>query len=175
MFLLRGQARDVAGTLIVGPPDTVRAMKLDRRWWFAIGAVVVVAVALVLSYTVFDKPPEECQPVQEMLDFNSAQAKKIEELPDSKDKVPSVNDDLVYQAWADGLADRAAKVSSPDLANTSVQLANLTDQFVAKLPSLRAEAQARAPGAEAPPVYYEMQALNTQIMNKLAELSKACS
>ena len=51
-------------------------MKLDRRWWAAIGVAVVAAVALV-SYTVFDRPSEECRPVNDLLDFNRSQAEHI--------------------------------------------------------------------------------------------------
>ncbi|MDT5016736.1 MAG: hypothetical protein QOD39_2896, partial [Mycobacterium sp.] len=79
MFLLRGQARDVSRELTLATPVRVAAMRrLDRRWWIAIGVAVVAVMAVVLSYTVFGKTPEECRPVQDMFDFNKSQAALIE-------------------------------------------------------------------------------------------------
>ena len=66
-------------------------------------------------------------------------------------------------------------MTAPDLAGTSTQVASLANEFVAKLPEVRAQASTRAPGAPAPPAVFEAMALNTQIVDKLAELSDACS
>jgi cyanate lyase len=148
-------------------------VRLDRRWWVAIGVAVVAIVAVV--YTVVRQPPEECRPVQALLDFNQSQGAVIEEKTAGTEGVPSTADEAVYRVWADGLAERAQAVTSPDLVRTSAQVADLADQFVAKLPDLRAESQSRAPGAPTPPVVYELDALNKQISAKLAELSQACS
>jgi hypothetical protein len=150
-------------------------MKLDRRWWAAIGIAVVAAVALVLSYTVFGRPPEECRPVKDLLDFNRSQAEQIASKTGDEHGIPNVGDDAAYQAWADGLAERAQKVTSPDLAQTSATVAKLANEFVGKLPVVRAQAQSRAPGAPAPPAALEMAALNARISVNLAELAKACS
>jgi hypothetical protein len=149
---------------------------LDRRWWVAIGVVVVAVVALVLSETVFNRPSEECRPVLDMLEFNSAQGKLIaSKTGDSDDpSVPSVAEDAVYQQWADGLAQRAEQVTDPNLGNTAVKVADLASQFVAKFPAVRAEIQTRAPGAPAPEVLYEMSFLNQRITEGFDELAKAC-
>ena len=149
-------------------------MKLDRRWWVAIGVAVVAAVAAV-SYTVFDRPSEGCRPVVDLLDFNRSQAEHMASKTGDEQGIPSVADDAAYQAWADGLAERAQKVTAPDLAQTSATVAKLANEFVGKLPVVRAQAQSRAPGAPAPPVAFEMAALNARISEKLAELAKACS
>jgi hypothetical protein len=150
-------------------------MKLDRRWWAAIGVAVVAVVAVVLSYTVFDRPSEECRPVKDLLDFNQAQAEHIASKAGDEQGVPTVAEDAAYQAWADGLAERAQKVSSPDLAHRGTTVALLANEFVGKLPVLRAQTESRAPGAPPPPVAYEMMALNARITENLSELSKACS
>ena len=84
-------------------------------------------------------------------------------------------DDAAYQAWADGLAERAQKVTSPELADTSATLANLANEFAGHLAVLRAQMESRAPGAPAPPAALEMVALNARICKNLAELAKACS
>jgi hypothetical protein len=154
---------------------TVRAVKLDRRWWAAIGVVVVAVAAFVLRYTVFAGPSEECRPVKDLLDFNSSQAEHIAAKTGDEQGVPTVAEDAAYQAWADGMAERAQKVTSPDLARTATTVATLANDFVGQLSLLRAQAGSRAPGAPAPPAAYEMAALNARISDNLAELAKACS
>ncbi|MCT7661684.1 hypothetical protein [Mycobacterium deserti] len=149
-------------------------MNLDRRWWIAIAVLVVVAVALIVNRVAF-QPPQECRPVQELLDFNQAQTEVIGSASGKSEGVPSQAEEAAYRAWADGLADRAQNVSAPDFAFTAGQVATLADDFVEKLGTLRTQAQSRAPGAPTPPVVFEMDALSTQISQKLAELSDACS
>jgi hypothetical protein len=148
-------------------------MRLDRRWWIAIGVAVVAVVGLV--YTVIRKPPEECRPVQELLEFNRSQAALIESKTGDSEGVPTTADEAVYRVWADGLSERARQVTAPELVRTSAQIANLADQFVGKMATLRTQTQSRAPGAPAPPAVYEMAALNDQIARNIAELSDACS
>jgi hypothetical protein len=150
-------------------------MKLDRRWWAAIGVAAIVVVAGVLSFTVFDRPSEECRPVKELLDFSRSQAEHMDSKTGDEHGIPTVAEDAAYQVWADGLAERAQKVTSPDLAEKSKTVAKLANEFVAQFPVVRAQAQSRAPGAPAPPAVFEMMALNARISENLAELAKACS
>jgi len=150
-------------------------MKLDRRWWVAIGVVVVAVVALVLRYTVFDRPSEACRPVKDLLDFNRSQGEHIASKTGDEQGLPTAAEDAAYQAWADGLAERAQKVTAPDLARTATTVASLANDFVGKLPVVRAQAAARAPGAPAPPAAYEMMALNARISENFDQLAKACS
>ena len=158
------------------PIARVAAMKLDRRWWVAIAAVAIAAVALGLSQTnLFGRSPEECRPVKDLLEFNSSQGEQIESKFADAEGIPSPAEDAAYQAWADGLAERAGMVTAPDLAGASTQVAYLANEFVAKLPEIRAQAATRAPGAPAPPAYFETMALNSQILEKLKELSDACA
>ncbi len=150
-------------------------MRVDRRWWIAIGVVVLVVVALV--YSMFNRPPQECDAVRDLLEFNQSQAAHIESKSGEGDGLPTMAEETAYRAWADGLAERAQKVSrsAPDLEWTSSQLANLADEFVRKMSTVRAETEARAPGAPAPPTFYEMAAINAQISQKLAHLTEACA
>lgn len=150
-------------------------MKLDRRWWVAIAVVVVAVGALILRYTVFAGPSEECRPVKDLLDFNRAQGEQIASKTGDAQGIPSVAEETAYQAWADGMAERAQKVTSPDLARTATTVATLANDFVGKLSLVRSQADSRAPGAPAPPAVYEMAALNARISNSLEELAKACS
>lgn len=136
---------------------------------------MIAAVALGLSQTgLFGRSSEECRPVKDLLDFNTSQAEHIESKFGDAEGVPSAAEDAAYHVWADGLAERAGRVTAPDLAATSTQVAYLANEFVAKLPEVRAKTAARAPGAPAPPAVFEAMALNTQILDKLAQLSDAC-
>jgi hypothetical protein len=150
-------------------------MRLDRRWWLAIAVAVVAVGALVLRYTVFAGPSEECRPVKDLLDFNRSQGEQIASKTGDAQGIPTVAEESAYQAWADGMAERAQKVTSPDLARTATTVASLANEFVGKLSVVRAQADSRAPGAPAPPAVYEMAALNARISNSLEELAKACS
>lgn len=132
-------------------------------------------MALGLQYTVFNRPSEECRPVKDLLDFNRSQGERIASKTGDEQGIPTAAEDTAYQAWADGLAERAQKVTSPDLARTATTVASLANEFVGKLPVVRAQAQARAPGAPAPPAVYEMMALNARISENFGELAKACS
>ncbi len=150
-------------------------VNLDRRWWIAIGVVVVAVIALVVSRTFFSGPSEECRPVADLLAFNAEQTERITSRLSDNEGLPTATDDIAYQAWADGLAERAQRVTSPELAKTSTDLAILADEFVRGLPELRAKAESQAPGAPAPPEMYQMEATNARVSDKLAELSAACS
>jgi hypothetical protein len=150
-------------------------MRLDRRWWIAIGVAVVAAVALVLSNTVFNQPPEECKPVQAFLEFNKSQGDLVaSKESDSDPPVPTVAEEAVYQQWADGLAQHAQEISDPNLATTAVQVADAAAKFVAMLPRMRAEAENHAPGAPAPTSFFEMTLLNKRITDGLSQLADAC-
>ena len=150
-------------------------MKLPRRWTFTIIAVVVAVVALALNYFgVFGPSSEECRPVKDMLDFNRAQAEQIASKTGDTKGVPNIAEEAAYQAWADGLADRAQNVHDPDLARDATQLASLSNEFVGNFSELRTEAQSRAPGAPAPPAVFQMDVLNIQIADSLKRLSDAC-
>jgi hypothetical protein len=150
-------------------------MKLPRRWTFTIIAVVIAVVALALNYFgVFGKSSEDCRPVKDLLAFNKAQAEQIESKTADSKGVPTVAEETAYQAWADGLAERAQNVHEPDLARDATQLASLASEFVGKFSEVRVAAQSRAPGAPAPPAVFQMEMLNTQIADSLKKLTDAC-
>ncbi|BBZ78165.1 hypothetical protein MANY_35020 [Mycolicibacterium anyangense] len=141
------------------------------RWTLTVLVLVLAAGYAIWSY--FDKPPEKCKPVIEMLNYNKSQSQLIESKGGTG--TPTANDDLMYQQWADGLAERSQKVTDPALAAQAVQLAQLANEFVTDLPKVRAEKDTRAPGAPAPVIVYQMQALSDQITAVTNQLSKACS
>ncbi len=150
-------------------------MNLDRRWWIAIGVAVTAVIVVVVSRTFFGGPSEECRPVQDILAFNDQQNEHIASRIEDNEGLPTPADDLAYQAWADGLAERAHNVTSPELAALSTDLAILADEFTRSLPTLRAQAESRAPGAPTPPEVYQLEAVNARIADKLSRLHDACS
>jgi hypothetical protein len=173
------RAREAQGPRTRGarnrPADKVAAMKLDRRWLFAIVVAVIAVAALVLSrFGVFGPSAEDCRPVKDLLAFNRSQAEQIASKTGDSDAIPTIAEEGAYQVWADGLAERAQSVHEPDLARDATALASLSGEFVDKFSDLRAQTRARAPGAPAPPVVYQMAALNTQITDTVTKLSDAC-
>ena len=150
-------------------------MKLDRRWLAAIAIGVVAVAAVAVSQTgLFGHSSEECRPVNDMLEFNRAQAQQIASKTGDSEGIPNVAEEGAYQAWADGLAERAQSVHEPDLARDATQLASLANEFVGKFSEVRTAAGSRAPGAPAPPAMYQMELLNQQITDTLKKLSDAC-
>lgn len=147
--------------------------RLNRRWWIAIGVAVVAVVALV--YTQLQKPPAECGPVQDLLEFNAEQGEQIRKKSEGAEDLPTAADELAYRQWADGLAERARKIDDPALRFTAIDAADLAGAFVRKLPQLRADAAAQAPGGATPQIVYEMSALDGQLQRRLGELAKACA
>jgi hypothetical protein len=150
-------------------------MKVNRRWWLAIGIAVIAIVVLLLShFGLFGPSADDCRPVKDMLAFNRSEGEQIASKDAGSQGVPTVAEESAYQAWADGLAERAQKVHEPDLARDATALAALANEFVGKFSVLRDQAASRAPGAPAPPEAYEMAVLNTQITDTTAKLSRAC-
>jgi len=151
-------------------------MRLDRRWWIAIAVVVVVAAALLLSNFVFNKPSEECKPVVAFLEYNKSQGDLIDsKAGDDDPAVPTQAEETAYQQWADGLAQRSQEINDPNLAATAIQVADAASKFVSMLPRMRTESENHAPGAPAPPAFFEMTLLNKRIMDGLQQLSDACA
>ncbi|MBN9635839.1 MAG: hypothetical protein J0H22_11690, partial [Actinobacteria bacterium] len=79
-----------------------------------------------------------------------------------------------YRAWADGMAERAQKVTGDKVAAHAVQLATLASQFASALDAYRIAAQGRAPGAPAPTEAYQLSAINAQITEQMKALTDAC-
>ncbi|BBZ02338.1 hypothetical protein MCHIJ_17750 [Mycolicibacterium chitae] len=147
-------------------------MNINRRLIIWPAIILVAVVGLVLSETVFNRTSEECVPVRDLLEFNAAQAKEIEDLEQSSGQDAGV---IEYQEWADGLAERAGKVTDPALATHAIRVADLASRFTIKLPQLRAESgSGAAAGQKTPPIVYEMYLVNAQITDEINQLLEAC-
>ena len=148
---------------------------LDRSWKIGIAVALAVVIGLVVWQTEFRGPTPECRPVIDMLDYNKAQAVQIESKVDKNNNgIPTIAEESAYRAWADGMAEHAQKVNTPDLAVHAVQLATLAGQFASKLDAYRIASQGRVQGAPAPAEAYELSAINSRIAEEMAALSKAC-
>lgn len=143
------------------------------RWKFTIAALIVAVVGTLIYQFWYRRAPEGCAPVIELLDFNQRQSQVIDEKYGGDEaRVPSPAELAAYTAWADGLADRAGRVTAPNLAAPAVGLATSANDFVGKLKEI--SATPHAPGAPAPPAVYQLSILNDQITDDIAELTKAC-
>jgi hypothetical protein len=145
-------------------------MRQNRHWWIAGAVLAVVIVAIAVSQIFFKGTSQECRPVRELLDFNATQAALIKSKATDDSDAPIAS----YQVWADGLAERAGKVTDTKLAASAVTLADLASQFVAKLPAVQAPTQAGSVMTQAPPEAYQLVALNDQITSQIQALTKEC-
>ena len=144
---------------------------------------VVVVVAFAVGggiWWLFFRGPSsaECAPVREMLSFNKTQvdamnAKTHEPAPGSFEGAtePSVLD---YRAWADGLTDRAAKVTATDLSGQAKATADTAERLVQARVDFNAQAERTAPGAAMPPAGVAVQLFNDQFEAQVKQLREAC-
>ncbi|MGX9675077.1 hypothetical protein [Mycobacterium sp. HM-7] len=150
-------------------------LSLDRSWKIGIAVSLAVVIGIVVWQTQFRGPTPQCKPVRDMLDYNKAQAVQIESKIDKNSGgVPTIAEETAYRAWADGMAERAQKVTGDKVAANAVQLATLASQFASALDAYRIAAQGRAPGAPAPTEAYQLSAINAQITEQMKALSDAC-
>jgi hypothetical protein len=141
--------------------------------------VVAVAVGAGIWWLFFRGPSSaECAPVRELLSFNKTQidamnAKTHEPAPGSFEAAtePSVID---YRIWADGLADRAAKVTAADLTGQANEMAQTASRLVQARLDFDAQAKHTAPGAEMPPAGMATQMFNDQFEAQVKQLATKC-
>lgn len=144
---------------------------------------VVVLVAAVVGggiWWLFYRGPSsaDCAPVREMLSFNKTQIDAM----NAKTHVPAAGSyesatepsQLDYRAWADGLADRASKVTAKDLAGPARDAAQTADRLVRAKLDFDEQAKHTAPGAEAPPAAMAVTAFNDQYEAQVKQLGATC-
>jgi hypothetical protein len=143
-------------------------------------ALVAIAVATGIWWFFFRGPSStDCAPVQELLSFNKTQIDAM----NAKTHIPAPGSHeaateptaLDYQAWADGLADRAAKVTAPDLAGQATELAQTADRLVRARIDFDAQSAHTAPGATAPPAAMAVTAFNDEFEARVKKLATTCS
>lgn len=124
-------------------------MGTRRRWWWVaiIGLAVVVLAAVVVGTVVLRAPTDPCHAVDEMVEFNESQMALLQ----SRTHVPAAGShdeplapsEADYQKWADGLAQHAADVTEPELAEHARRAAELADQAVVVIRQFRVESNSR--------------------------------
>lgn len=144
--------------------------------------VIVLVGALIGTgvWWVFFRGPSstDCAPVRELLSFNKSQIEGL----NAKTHVPDAGSyqaatepsEFDYRAWADGLADRAAKVTAGDLAGQAHDMAQTADRLVRARLTYDVQSKHTAPGAGAPPVAMVVTALNDQLEGQVRALATAC-
>jgi hypothetical protein len=150
-----------------------------RRFQFTLLAVVVAVVG-GLAWHFFSGPSsKDCAPVRELLSFNKTQT----DLLNSKTHIPEKGSteqetqpsDLDFQNWSDGLSDRAAKVTAPDLAPVAKNLSDSANRMTSAMIEFNHQSKNTAPGAAPPPVGMAAEAFYNEFQGYVQQLSKACS
>jgi hypothetical protein len=144
---------------------------------------VVVLVAILIGtgvWWLFFRGPsqEDCAPVREMLSYNKTQIDAM----NAKTKIPAPGSygtetepsESDYRAWAEGLADRAAKVTAPDLAGQARDAAQTVDRLVGARIDYDAQSKRIAPGGTPPPVGMAVIAFNDQFDAQIKQLATTC-
>lgn len=144
---------------------------------------VVVLVAVVIGtgiWWVFFRGPSstECAPVRELLSFNRTQIEAL----NAKTHVPEAGSyevatepsEIDYRGWAEGLADRAAKVTAADLAGPASDLAQTADRLVRARLDFDVQSKRTAPGAAPPPVAMAVAAFNDEFEAQVKGLATTC-
>jgi len=145
-----------------------------KRFRFTIAALVIGLVAYLFWHFWYNRTPEGCKPVVDLLDFNTSQTKAINDKTGGDEPLSPVAEDAAYGAWADGLAERSGKVTDPNLAPHAILLADLANQFVTLYPHVRAVSKTHVQGAPTPPEAFQLSILSDRISEQVGELTKAC-
>lgn len=144
---------------------------------------VVVLVGFLVGggvWWLFFRGPstEACAPVSEMLSFNkthidamNAKTHIPEEGSSEQSTEPS---EIDYRSWADGLTDRAAKVTDPELAPQAQAAADTAQRLVRAKIDYDAQNNAIAPGGPPPPAGMVVASYNDEFEVRISRLADDC-
>ena len=147
------------------------------------GIIVAVTVVMVAGgfwwlHRQAGRSDADCAAVRELLAYNKAH---VDEL-NAKTHVPepgapgSATDpsDLDYAEWADGIDDRANRVTAEGLAEGSRELAQTVRRLVRATADFNAQKQTFAPGAQPPGAAMLVVAFNEQYEAQVGTLTQMC-
>jgi hypothetical protein len=144
---------------------------------------VVVLVGIVVGggiWWLFFRGPSAaaCAPVREMLSYNKTQidamnAKTVIPEEGSYEQATEPSE-IDYRSWVDGLTDRAAKVTDPDLAPQAQAAADTANRLVRAKLDFNAQSDTTAPGAAMPPAAAAVAAFNDEFEQRISQLSSQC-
>jgi hypothetical protein len=126
-----------------------------------------------------ERSSAECEPVRELLSFNKTQVDalnaKTHDPAEGSHEAATQPSDIDYRAWADGLTDRAAKVTADGLADQARDLAKTAHRLVEARIDFNAKSAETAPGsAPRQAAAMMVSAFNDQYEAEVSQLVKAC-
>ncbi|OBK43307.1 hypothetical protein [Mycobacterium kubicae] len=171
-------ARDATKSSAAPSRSSTTTGRTKRRRWIA-GLFAVLLTAGIVETWLIHSESEPCRRVRALIDFNSSQQKHLHELtnfpPAGSSDEPTVPTDADYQAWADGMQQRAAKVTTPQLAPHAQRAAELANKSLAISKQLNAEMDARPfLDRSLPPSATAFMKLNEEFVGELRALDRAC-
>jgi hypothetical protein len=141
--------------------------------------LVVILIAGAVWWTFFRGPSSaDCAPVRELLTYNKTQIDEMNArtvIPEGASEPTSEPSELDYRTWVDGLTDRADKVTAPELAGPSKDLAQTAERLIRARTDLEAQRQTVAPGGPTPPAAMVVTGLNAQFNAQVGQLANACA
>lgn len=145
---------------------------------------MIVLVGILIGggiYWLFFRGPSsaECAPVREFLAYNKTEVDAL----NAKTHIPeegsygsaTTPSELDYRTWVDGLTDRAAKVTDPELAGQTKAAVETAERLVRAQVDFDAQSQKIAPGAPLPPSGMLVVAFNEQYQAQISQLAATCS
>jgi len=159
------------------PPGRPRTMRLTRHW-VAVACVLIAAAGGAAAWRIHEQA-QPCWAVRQLVDFNRTaqdglKAKTYFPPAGSYDE-PRVPTDADYRAWADGLRQRADRVTEPGLAAHAHRAADLAREFL-DVSKVANDKIAQQPVGEShlPPEANDMAKINREFVTELRALDQAC-
>lgn len=148
------------------------------RWLLTIVCVAAATAGLVVAWRI-DERAQPCWSVRQFIDFNrdtqaSLKAKTRFAPPGSyeQDSLPAEAD---YQAWLDGLQQRADRVTAPGLAPHAQRAAALAREFMKDAKQVNDDLGKQDPlKVELPPSAKAAGQVNREFGDEMATLARAC-
>lgn len=157
--------------------NSLRTRRTARRLLMML-CVAAAAAGLVVAWHI-DERAQPCWRVRQFIDYNrdmqaSLKAKTRFAPPGSyqQDSVPS---DADYQAWLDGLQQRANQVTAPGLSAHAQRAAALAREFMKDANQMNGELGEQDPlKVELPPSAKAAARVNHEFGDEMATLARAC-
>lgn len=148
------------------------------RGLLALLCVVTVAGGLVVAWRI-DERAQPCWRVRQLLEFNrnsmASLKAKTRLAPAGSYEPDSAPDRADYQAWLDGLQQRANEVTAPGLSAHAQRAAALAREFMQDINQMQDELRKQDPlKPTLPPLAKTAGQVNHEFGDELAALARAC-
>jgi hypothetical protein len=169
--------RDPADCLAIVSHDRSRRARLTRCW-VAVACVLIATAGTAAAWRIHEQA-QPCWAVRQLIDSNRTtqdglKAKTYFPPAGSFDE-PKVPTDADYRAWADGLRQRADRVTAPGLAGHAHRAADLAREFLDESKVVN-DKTAQQPMGESrpPPEVNDLANINREFVTELRALDQAC-